>query len=111
MRILVGIFGACMLLAACTGLGKKGSADVPNPVGRVNSSGKPDVDKTNGGLSLGSDPNLGGMPDVANVNAGGAPDPKKSHGKVGNVGAANSGGRPDASKSIPKGAERAPGTK
>lgn len=103
MRALLGIFAAaCVLLGACTGLSKKGSADIPNPVGPLNSAGKPDVDKTNGGLNLGSDPNLGGTPDVANVNAGGAPDPKKSHGKVGNVGAANSGGRPDASKSIPK---------
>lgn len=91
-----------MLLGACTGLGKKGSAVIPNPVGPVSSAGKPDVDKTNGGFGLGSDPNLGGTPDVTNVNAGGAPDPKKSTGKIGNVGAANSGGRPDASKSIPK---------
>jgi hypothetical protein len=102
MRILLCIFCACLLLGACTGLCKKGTADIPNPVGPLNSSGKPDIDKTNGGLSLGSDPNLGGTPDVKNVNAGGAPDPKKSHGKIGNVGAANSGGRPDASKSVPK---------
>jgi hypothetical protein len=102
MRILLGLFFACLLLGACTGLGKKGSADVPNPVGPINSSGKPDVDKTNGGLDLGSAPNLGGTPDVGNVNAGGTPDPNKSHGKIGNTGAVNSGGRPDASKSIPK---------
>lgn len=102
MRILLAALGACLLLGACTGLDKKGSASVPNPVGPVSSSGKPDVDKTNGGFDLGSAPNLGGTPDVANVNAGGRPDPSKSHGKVGNVGASNSGGRPDASKSIPK---------
>ena len=102
MRALVGAFVACLVLGACTGLNKKGSADVPNPVGPVNSAGKPDVDKTNGGLDLGSDPNLGGAPDVTNINGGGTPDPKKSTGKIGNVGAANSGGRPDASKSIPK---------
>ena len=102
MRIPLALFCGCLLLGACTGLDKKGTAAVPNPVGPINSSGKPDVDKTNGGLNLGSDPNLGGTPDVANVNAGGTPDPKKSHGKIGNVGAANSGGRPDASKSVPK---------
>lgn len=101
MRILLALFCASLLLGGCTGLGKKGSAKVPNPVGPVNSSGKPDTDKTNGGLNLGSDPNLGGTPDVGNSNSGGTPDPKKSHGEVGNVGASNGGGRPDASKSIP----------
>ena len=101
MRFLLPVFCAALLLAACTGLGKKGSATVPNPVGPVNSSGKPDVDKTNGGLDLGSDPNLGGTPDVTNINAGGTPDAKKTNTKTGPA-AANSGGRPDASKSIPK---------
>lgn len=102
MRILLALSCACLLLGACTGLDKKGSATVPNPVGPVSSSGKPDVDKTNGGLDIGGAPNLGGTPDVGKSNAGGTPDPKKSHGEVGNVGASNSGGRPDASKSIPK---------
>lgn len=92
---------ACLILGACTGLDKKGSAEVPNPVGPINSAGKPDVDKTNGGLDLGSAPNLGGTPDVTNINAGGTPDAKKTNTKTG-PGAANSGGRPDASKSIPK---------
>jgi hypothetical protein len=101
MRILLALFCGCLLLGACTGVGKKGTATIPNPVGPVNSSGKPDVDKTNGGLDLGSDPNLGGAPNVTNVNGGGTPDPKKSHGKIGNVGDTNAGGRPDASKSIP----------
>jgi hypothetical protein len=102
MRMLCALVFVGLLVGACTGLNKKGSADVPNPVGPINSSGKPDVDKTNGGLDLGSAPNLGGTPDVGNVNAGGTPDPNKSHGKIGNTGAVNSGGRPDASKSIPK---------
>lgn len=91
-----------LLLGACTGLDKKGTAEIPNPVGPLNSAGKPDLGKTKGELGLGGDPNAGGTPDVGNTNASGAPDPKKSHGKVGNVGPANSGGRPDASKSIPK---------
>ncbi len=93
---------AALTLLACTGLGKKGSADVPSPVGPVNSGGKPDPNKSQGTIGLGGAPNLGGVPDVTNVNAGGKPDPDKSHGQIGNVGAANSGGRPDVSKSIPK---------
>lgn len=101
MRLLLLLV---VLVVGCTGLDKKGTAEIPNPVGPINSAGKPDTSKTKGdlGSAFGSDPNLGGTPDVANVNAGGTPDPKKSHGKIGNVGAANSGGRPDASKSIPK---------
>lgn len=91
-----------VVLFACTGLGKKGSAEIPNPIGPVSSAGKPDVNKSEGSIGLGGAPNLGGTPDVTNINAGGKPDPNKSHGQIGNVGAANSGGRPDVSKSIPK---------
>lgn len=101
-RSVLVVAAAVLALFACTGLGKKGSADVPNPVGPVNSGGKPDVNKSEGTIGLGSAPNLGGAPDVTNINAGGKPDPNKSHGQIGNVGAANSGGRPDVSKSVPK---------
>lgn len=98
---------ACLLVTValavgCTGVGKKGSAEVPDPVGPVNTRGKPDPDKSHGELGLGGMPNLGGAPDVTNINAGGAPDPDRSHGTIGNVGPSNGGGRPDVSKSVPK---------
>ncbi len=86
---LVAVVGLGVL-AGC-GADKKGSAEVPTPLGPINTGGLPDPSKSHGEIGLGSD-----------ANAGGRPDPKKSHGKVGNTGAANSGGAPDVSKSIPR---------
>lgn len=92
-----------VLLCACTGFDKKGSAEVPKPVGPVNSGGTPDFDKTKAdlGQALGGDPNAGGAPDVGNTNAGGAPNVKKTNTKTG-PGQSNTGGKADVSKSIPK---------
>jgi hypothetical protein len=98
----LGLLVSACGLAACTGLGKEGSAKIPNPVGPINTGGAPDLGKTNGKLSAGGDPNAGGAPDPSKTNTGGAPDPGKTNGTVGTGGPANTGGRPDVSKSVPK---------
>jgi len=109
MRSLLCVFAAGVLLVfvACTGLDKKGSAEVPTPVGPINSGGTPDLSKTKGDLdqALGGEPNAGGAADVSHTNTGGAPNVKKTNTKTG-PGQSNTGGKADVSKSIPKSAPK-----